>query len=194
MGAQTLPPLPFNLPDCAPKTKFTPLASGTELTYIEYPGAQVYGFWCPGATNPYIHVDVTGSTVNLHSTLSLVLAAPDLRGAVRNLVQGNQVQPSDAEQYRLWSMAHAFGMAYMKAAAKVYTHAVAPNPASTELVPTRPARKVVNGVLTQITNPPRVPVGTDCDLTVQPTFPSTTETWAAAVGQPSDLRWACRKK
>lgn len=192
--AQALPPIAFKVPDCVPKTKWTPQASGSELKNIEYPGAQIYAFRCPGVALPYVHVDVTGSTVSLHSTLTLMDSAADPVGALRNLIAGNQVQPSDAEQYRLWYMAHSFGMAVMSLEAKVYTHAVMPNPASTEPVPTRPARKVVNGVLTTFTNPPRVPVGTDCDLDVLPTFPSGTDVWAAVVGQPTDLRWACRKK
>lgn len=75
-----------------------------------------------------------------------------------------------------------------------YTHSVAPNPQSTAVPPTRPSRQVVDGVLKTMTKPVYVPVGTDCDTSVLPTFPSGSDVWATVVGQPTNLRWLCRAK
>lgn len=75
-----------------------------------------------------------------------------------------------------------------------YTHIVAPNPQSTAVPPTRPSRQVVNRAMQPMKSPVYVPTGTNCDLTVQPTFPSGADVWAAVVGQSTDLRWLCRKR
>lgn len=72
----------------------------------------------------------------------------------------------------------------------VYTHAVAPLTGTID----RPARKIINGALVTYSKAARALIGTDCDITVTPTFPSGTDLWAAIPGQANDLRWLCRKK
>lgn len=87
--------------------------------------------------------------------------------------------------------------------ARQTSHEVAPLAGATD----RPARRVVNGALVTIPEtktrvgeltitdkPLRVDTGVDCDESVQPTFPSGSDLWMAVVGQPTDLRWLCRKR
>ena len=75
--------------------------------------------------------------------------------------------------------------------APVYTHSIAPLSGATD----RPARRVnAAGQLETYSNPARAPIGTNCVLTTLPLFASGADVWAAVVGQPSNLRWLCRKK
>lgn len=178
----------FNVPDCVPKTVVTPYGTGSGLTQVEYPGAQVYGLWCPGTVKPYVHVNLVGGTVDLKD----VSSAADPLAYLQSVAMAASLQPRTPEEEQRWNRTHAFGMAYMATQRQKY--AIAPNPQSTAVPPTRPSREVVSGALNLMKSAVMLPVGTECDVTLGVTFPSGADIWAAVPGQPANLRWLCRKK
>lgn len=154
----------------------------------------MYGWWCPGKAQPYIHVNVKIWDRSTNATIPQLMNIPNQLDFLHKIIKDNERQPKDADERALWARAVMYGRVYMqdKKPGPVYTHAVAPLTNAT----TRPASRVVNGVRTPIygNEAPRVQIGSNCDLTITPTFPSGSDVWAAVVGQANDLRWLCRKK
>lgn len=193
---------------CAPKTVWTPLASGTELRAATFviPEKEVapiknirilvHAYWCPdevGVWRYFIHRCIIGRTCLDADTLSaeIIMASrsADWLGRLRATIQANEAPVLESEQYA-WLQAGFMAIDMIRADRPADALWFVAPIASGQ----RPSREVVNGALTAMKEPIYAKSGASCDPGPKPVFKSTGGTWMSVSGQPLSLRWLCQPK
>lgn len=199
---------PASAQTCAPKTVWTPLASGTELraeTFI-IPEREiaplksipilVHAYWCPdevGAWGHFIHRCVVGRTCldadRLSAEIIMASRSADWLERLRATIKANESPVLESEKYA-WLQAGFLAIDMIRADRPADAlWAVAPTTSGQ-----RPSSEVIDGVRVAMKAPVYLASGSACDPGPRPVFPSTGGTWMAAKDQPATLRWLCRRK
>lgn len=180
----------FSVPDCFPKTLWTPTGTGTDWVSGSEPkvtptGVRISwrGMWCPdgsGGWKAYVHRCVEGRTClnvrSLEAEFHTATRTPDPLLALQNAIKKYETAPLPNE-LEDWRFAGAKALVELdKIKPKPSVFKVKTNPACTSVVCTRPAYTLSNGVRgTQ--EVARAEVGQECKMT-RPVLASGNDFWA----------------
>jgi hypothetical protein len=188
----------FTLPDCIPKTIWTPFGTGTDWVRGQAqpndpgPITSYRAWWCPnpdGTWTSYLHLSIERPewTLNLIDTeLSTVFRSLDRRAALRDLVNRYNVAPTDLERPSWNAAAQAGADALLLIKPGPPSPAVWRVPASGSSLYTAAAGKLVSKIAGRTASPNAL-----CDATNP--IAVGTSTYMPLVGGPASEVTLCKK-